>query len=175
MKESGQLRASTPPGTVASNSSSSAQSFTVSASASGYASASQSEVVEPKGADAKTVVGTAGTVAAQAVTSSGATVSFTVPINDSATSGYNDYYKVTSVGGLLSGETVGGNGYNSCLSVRVGNSTSAAITISTSSTRFTTPITPTYVNFIVTRYGSYGCGTVQSTDYYQGTAKLTAG
>jgi hypothetical protein len=59
--------------------------------------------------------------------------------------------------------------------LRIGNSTSATVTIKTSSTRFTTPITPTYVNFVVTRYSSFGCGSVQANDYYQGTAKLTAG
>ena len=87
--------------------------------------------------------------------------------------GSTHYYEVTSVGGLLNGETVSGSGYNTCLAIGSGNTTNANVTISTSSSRYSATITPATLGFLVVRTTGAGCATI--SNYYEGNATLTVG
>jgi hypothetical protein len=156
---------------ITGNSSSSPATFTVAASASGYTSSlNQTETVQ---SDANSTSTSIGAIASQSIPSSGATVTYTVPINNQ--SGFaTQYYEVTAVGGVLAGESVGGSGYATCLAIRAGRINNASVNIGTSSTRFAGSISPTTVSFEVTQYTSSSC-TTESGSYFQGDSTLTVG
>lgn len=157
--------------TVRSNQSSNEQSFTVGASSAGYTtSLAQTEIVEP---DAQSSSTTFLKVQPQAVSTPTAPATFTIPVvnNDSAP----HYFEITSVGGLLAGEAASGPQWQSCFKVKKNNSKDEQVTISATSTRFASSISPTTLNFVVTRYSHKFCTNVDSTNYYQANATLTVG
>jgi hypothetical protein len=147
-------------------------SFTVSATATSYSSANN--VSESVQTDASSSSTTIGSIASATVTNASPTVTFNVPVSSSSSSTRS--YRVTSVGGLLPGESVGGAGITGCLALTNASGTlPVTVTVNAQSTRFLSNITPTTLDFLVTRFSDNACQTPSSTNQYQGDATLYKG